>query len=161
MSTANKPYSAQQPAPAFANDPSGFWASVAAGDKTAGLKSLLPASTAYQSDTAVKARLLGSQLGWTPTQARFNGADITVSLSDAQFFLALESGGTTQEGRLTVVVNKFEFRAGAFPTFRDNLLIFAGGKWHAFLVAESVGQFDDNEPALTLYLEVDQNDNGD
>lgn len=158
MKGSNKPFTAQKPAPSFANDPSGYWRAVLRSDASSGLKSLLP-NTVFQADTAVKSRLLSSQVSWIPTQARFKGSHITVSLSDAQFFLALEDGGDTQQGRLTVVANKFEFGMG-FPSYNDTLDIYAAGKWHTLVVAELIGQFDDNEPALTLFLELDQNDHG-
>lgn len=156
----NRPFTAQQPAPLFANDESGYWSTIAQNNAASGLQSVLPSGTLFQSDTAVKSRLLSSQIEWTPTKARFKGSDIIVSLSDAQFFMALEEGGDTQQGRLTIIVNKFEFRMG-FPSYEDTLEIYAAGKWHELTVAELIGQHDDNEPALTLYLEKDQNDNGD
>jgi len=156
----NKPIQAQQPAPAFANDSGGFWAGVLSQNATQGISSLLPAGTVSQSDTAIKGRVLGAQIGWQPYEMRWNGNNITGSLSDAQFFLEVEAGGDTQQGRLTVLIDKLQFRAGAHPKFQDTISIQAGGKWHDFTVAEMIGEFDYNEPGLVLYLEKDSNELG-
>ena len=159
MKQFNKPLAQQKPIPAYANDTTGYWSAIARQDVTSGLRSLVPSGTLFQADNAVKSRLLSAQIEWVPVQARFKNANITASLSDAQFFLALESGGDTQQGRLTVMVNKLQFNTG-FPSYSDTFQIQAGGKWHSFTVAELIGQFDDNDPSLTLYLEIDQNDSG-
>lgn len=155
----NKPLQAQQPAPTFANDATGFWNGVLEANKASGLASMLPSGTLIQADTAVKGRLLANQIAWVPVSCRWKGSIIQASLSDAQFFLALESGGDTQQGRITIVVNKFSFSTG-FPGYNDTFEIQANGAWHQFVVAEMIGQNDDNEPALTLFLEKDQDDNG-
>ncbi len=158
----NKPFAAQQPAPLYANDPGGFFAAAMAQDRVSGLASLLPSATLVQADIAVRARLLEGQIGWTPTAATWKGCNLSVSLSDAQFRLVLEEGGDTQPGRLTIVVSKAQF--GGFgkgqPAYNDTFSIQAGGVWHAFVVAEMVGQHDDNEPALTLFLDKDQDELG-
>lgn len=160
--TRNNPLAAQKPAPVFANDPSGFFAGVLMENTTAGLSSLLPAGTLIQSDVAAKGRLLNAQINWTPAKARWKGCNLTVSLSDAQFQLVLEGGGDTQQGRLTIIVEKLQF--GGFgkglPTYDNSFEIQAGGVWHEFTVVEMVGQHDDNEPGLTLFLEKEQNDTG-
>lgn len=157
----NNPLAAQQPAPAFANDPSGFFAGVLRDNGTAGIASLLPGSTVIQSDVAAKGRLLSAQIEWTPAAARWNGCDIVVSLSDAQFLLALEEGGDTQQGRITIIVSKLLFGTKGFPKYGDTFKVKGAGRWHEFTVAEMVGQHDDNEPGLTLFLEKDQNELGD
>lgn len=157
----NKPLAAQQPPPAFANDPSGFFGAVLAANRAAGIASILPGGTVTQSDVAEKGRLLAGQIAWSPAEARWNGCNLTVSLSDAQFLLALEEGGDTQPGRITVIVAKLQFGANGFPGYSDTFKIQAGGKWHEFVIAEIVGQHDDNDPGLTLFLEKDQNDIGD
>lgn len=144
----------------YANDPGGFFGAALAQNATAGLLSLLPVATVLQSDTAVKGRLLAGQIAWTPTAARWNGCNLTVSLSDAQFLLALEEGGDTQQGRITILVLKSEFNNG-LPEFGDTFQINAGGKWHEFTISEMVGKNDDNEPGLTLFLEKEQNELGD
>lgn len=155
----NKPLQAQQPAPPFANDSGGYWNGVLEANRTSGLASVLPAETVLQSDTAIKGRLLEAQIGWVPISCRWKGSIIQASLSDAQFFLALESGGDTQQGRITIVVNKFLLGV-RFPSYNETFEIQAAGKWHQFVIAEMIGQNDDNEPALTLYLEKDQDNNG-
>jgi len=159
----NKPLAAQQPAPAYANDPGGFFGAVLAQNNVSGIASLLPGGMVAQSDVAVKGRLLASQIAWTPCQTRWNGCDVQASLSDAQFLLVLEAGGDTQQGRVTLLVSKIAF--GGFgkglPTYEDTFEIQAGGVWHAFVIAEMVGQHDDNEPGLLLFLEKDQNGIGD
>lgn len=156
----NKPLQAQQPAPAFANDSTGYWNGVLEANRTSGIASLLPSGTLIQADTAVKAQILLAQIGWIPVSCRWKGSIIPASLSDAQFFLALENAGDTQQGRITIIVNKFSFGVGV-PSYNDTFEIQAAGRWHQFVVAEMVGQNDDNEPALTLFLEKDQNDDGD
>lgn len=155
----NKPLAAQQPFPAFANDQSDFWGSVASENTTTGIGSLLPQGTLSQADNAVKSKLLDGQIAWVPVSVRWKGAVIQASLSDAQFFLALEEGGDTQQGRITLVVNKFRFGVN-FPSYQDTVEVQAAGEWHQFVVAEMIGQNDDNEPSLTLYLEKDTDDNG-
>lgn len=158
----NKPLAAQQPPPAYANDPGGFFGAIRDRSRTEGIGSLLPGGTVVQSDVAVKGQLLTGQIAWTPAQARWNGCNLTVSLSDAQFALILEEGGDTQPGRITILVTKLQF--GGFgkglPDYGDTFNIQAGGAWHEFVIAEMVGQHDDNEPGLTLFLEKDQNDIG-
>lgn len=155
----NKPLQAQQPAPPFANDSGGYWNGVLEANRTSGLASVLPSNTLIRSDTAIKGRLLQNQIGWVPVSCRWKGFIIQASLSDAQFFLALETGGDTQQGRITVVVNKFSLGVG-FPSYNETFEIQAAGKWHQFVIVEMIGQNDDNEPALTLYLEKDQDDHG-
>lgn len=159
MSRHNKPLASLQPAPRYANDATGFWGSVEAANESMGLSSLLPGGTVVQSDTAVKSRLLSAQIEWTPIQVRWKGCVFAASMSDAQFFLALESGGDTQQGRLVVTINKLLFNTG-FPGYNDTFEVQSSGKWHQFVIAELIGQHDDNEPALVLYLEKDQNDTG-
>lgn len=156
----NNPLAAQQPAPSFVNDPSGFFAGVLKENSTSGIASLLPGGTVIQSDVAAKGRLLSAQIEWIPAAARWNGCDIVVSLSDAQFLLALEEGGDTQQGRITIIVSKLQFGTKGFPTYGNTFKIKAAGLWHEFTVAEMVGQHDDNEPGLTLFLEKDQNELG-
>ena len=160
MSRRNNPLAAQQPAPAFANDPSGFFGAVLAENSTAGLSTILPGGTVCQSDVAAKGRLLAGQIAWTPAKARWNGCDLTISLSDAQFNLVLEEGGDVQPGRITVIAEKLQFGAKGLPKYGDTFKIQAGGFWHEFTIAEMVGQHDDNEPGLTLFLEKDQNELG-
>lgn len=155
----NNPVNAQQPAPLFANDPNGFWNSVARQNSTSGLGAILPHGTLNQADTAIAARQLTAQIGWRAVNIRWKGCHLKASLSDAQFFLALEQGGDTQQGRITLVINKFEFQTG-FPQYNDTIDLQASGKWHEFVVAEMLGHHDDNEPALTLFLEKDQNELG-
>lgn len=158
----NKPLAAQQPPPSFANDPSGFFGAALAQSRLTGIASLLPAGTVLQSDVMVKARLLSGQIAWTPAAARWNGCNLTVSLSDAQFALILEEGGDTQPGRVTILVEKLQF--GGFgkglPAFGDTFKIQSGGAWHEFTISEMVGQNDDNEPGLMLFLEKDQDATG-
>lgn len=156
----NNLLAAQQPPPAYANDPSGFFGEVLTANRTSGLASLLPANTLTQADNAVRARLLDGQIGWTPAHARWRNSNITISLSDAQFLLALEEGGEIESGRLTVLVSKLQFQT-TLPKQGDTLKIQAGGKWHEFEIMEIVGQYDDNEPGLTLFMEKEQNDIGD
>lgn len=156
----NKPFAAQQPAPAFANDPSGFFGGVLAQSRTAGIASLLPPGTVIQADVAAKGRLLTGQIAWTPAAARWNGCNLTVSLSDAQFLLTLEEGGDTQPGRITIIVEKLQFSTKGLPTYGDTFKIQAAGEWHEFTIVEIVGQHDDNDPGLTLFLEKDQNEIG-
>lgn len=160
MSNRNKPLDAQQPAPAFANDPSGYFGGVLAENRTAGIASILPGGTVIQSDVAAKGRLLTAQIEWTPAEARWNGCNLKVSLSDAQFLLNLEEGGETPQGRITILVTKLQFGTKGFPDYGDTFKIKAAGLWHEFVVAEMVGQHDDNEPGLTLFLEKDQNELG-
>lgn len=160
MSRRNNPLAAQQPPPAFANDPSGFFGAVLAENRTAGISSILPGGTVIQSDVAAKGRLLAGQIAWIPTKARWNGCNLTVSLSDTQFLLALEEGGPTQQGRLTVVVEKLQFGARGMPGYGQTFEIQAGGRWHAFTIGEMVGQHDDNEPGLTVVLDKDENELG-
>lgn len=157
----NKPLVAQQPAPAFANDPGGYWTAVADQNKLAGISSVLPGSTVIQSDMAVKSRLLQGQIGWTPCSASWKGGKFTASLSDAQFLLALAEGGDTQQGQITLLVAKLEFGAKDLPDYGDTIKIQAAGRWHEFAVTQIVGQHDDNEPGLTLFLDKDQNAIGD
>lgn len=156
----NNPLAAQQPAPAYANDADGFWQRNLAQNTVAGLTSLLQ-GTLIQSDVAVKGRLLANQIRWTPGKARWKNSDLVISLSDAQFFQALESGGDTQDGRITVLVEKLQFGAKGLPKYGDIFQIQAAGKWHEFFVAEMIGQHDDNEPGLTLFLNKEQNEIGD
>lgn len=156
----NNPIAAQQPPPAYANDPTGFWAANLADSRTGGIASILPVGTLTQADNAVKGRLLSAQIGWTPSPARWKNSNITVSISDAQFMLTLESGGDTQPGRITVLVEKLQFQTG-FPTYSDLIKIQAAGQWHEFEIVEIVGQHDDNDPSLTLFLEKVQNELGD
>jgi len=154
----NNPLAAQQPPPAFANDHSGFFGAVLAENHTSGISSLLPGGTVIQSDVAVKGRLLASQIAWTPAKARWNGCNITISLADSQFLLALETGGDTQQGRITVMVEKLQFGSTGLPGdggFGQTFEIQAGGKWIQFTIAEIFGQYDDNEPGLILSLERD------
>lgn len=153
----NNPIAAQQPPPAFANDPTGFWAANLAANATEGITSVLPVGTVTQSDIAAMGRLLAGQIGWTPSHAQWNGADLQVSLSDAQFMLALEEGGETQPGRITLLVSKLQFST-TFPAYGDIVKILAAGKWHEFEIVEIVGQHDDTDPGLTLFLEKAQND---
>ena len=130
-------------------------------NRTTGIASLLPGGTVFQSDVAAKGRLLASQIAWTPAKARWNKCNLTVSLSDAQFLMALEEGGDVQQGRITVLVEKLQFGARGFPGYGNTFEIQAAGRWHQFTVAEMLGQHDDNEPGLTLFLEKDQNELGD
>lgn len=159
----NKPLAAQQPAPAFANDPGGFFGAVLAQNNVSGISSLLPAGTVTQSDVAIKGRLLSSQIGWTPAKASWNGCVLNVSISDAQFLMALEQGGDNQQGRVTVLVEKLKLPGGLdFQSmYGDTFKLQAGGGWHEFVITGMVGQNDDNDPGLTLFLENDQNDIGD
>lgn len=156
----NNPLAAQQPPTAYANDPSGFFGEVLATNHTDGITSLLPANTLAQADMAVRARLLNGQIGWTPAYARWKNSNLTVSISDAQFMLTLEEGGDTQPGRITVLVAKLQFQT-TLPEYGDTFKIQATGKWHEFEIVEMVGQHDDNDPGLTLFLEKGQNDVGD
>lgn len=156
---ARNPQNQQQPAPAYLNDPTGVFTAAHRQNATAGIQTLLPASTAIQNDVAVKCRLLAGQIGWTPTEARWNNCNLVVSLQDTQFDLILESGGDMQQGRLMVIVEKSSFN-NAFPSFGDTFKIKAKGIWHEFNIAGISGQHDDNEPAITLALEKDQNDDG-
>lgn len=160
MSNRNKPLDAQQPAPAFANDPTGFFAAALALGRTCGLASLLPGGTVIQSDVAAKGRLLAGQIEWTPAVARWNGCNLKVSLSDSQFLLVLEQGGDTQQGRITILVEKLQFGAKGFPGYGNTFEIKAAGRWHQFTIAEMIGQHDDNDPGLTLFLEKDQDERG-
>lgn len=155
----NNPIQAQQPAPLFANDPDGFWGVVAGQNSVSGLGSILPQGIVIQSDVAQKGRLLDAQIAWTVISARWKGFILQASLSDAQFLLALESGGDLQQGRITLMVSKGQFQT-KFPAYNDTFEIKAAGVWHQFVVAEIIGQHDDNEPALTLFLEKDPDDNG-
>jgi len=157
----NNPIAAQQPAPAFANDPEGYFTAVLAENRTVGILSLLPGGTVIQSDVAAKGRLLAGQIAWTPAKARWKGCELVISLADAQFLLTLEEGGDTQPGRISILVEKLQFGAKGFPTYGDTFKIQAGGKWHEFVIVEIAGQHDDNEPGLTLFLEKDQNELGD
>jgi len=154
----NNPLAAQQPPPPFANDPDGFFGAILSENRTAGIASLLPSGTAFQQDVAAKGRLLAGQIGWVPAQARWNGCNITISLADAQFLLALETGGDTQQGRISVVVEKSQFGSTGLPGdggFGQTFEIQAGGKWIQFTIAEINGQYDNNEPGLNLLLERD------
>lgn len=160
MIRRNKPLNAQQPPPAFANDPSGFFGAILADNAAAGIGSLLPAGTVFQSDVTVKARLLAGQIRWTPAIARWKGCNLVVSLSDAQFMLELENGGDSQKGQVSILVLKTEFNAGAWPDYGDTVQLQAAAQWHEFLVVEMLGQHDDNDPGLTLVLDKEQNDNG-
>ncbi len=155
----NNPIAAQQPAPPFANDPTGFWTANMEENRARGLASLLPSGTVVQSDVAAKGRLLSAQINWMPAKARWKGSDLQISLSDAQFLQALEDGGDIQQGRITVLVLKAQFNTG-WPEYGDTFKIQAAGKWHEFSIAEIVGQHDDNEPGLMLFLEKEQNDIG-
>lgn len=163
MSRRNKPLAAQQPAPAYGNDPEGFWQGILNESRVAGISSLLPGHTVIQSDVAVKSRLLRAQIGWMPCAARWEGCNIQVSLSDAQFALMLEAGGDTQQGQITVLLEKLQF--GGFgkglPAYGDTIDIQSGGVWHAFTISQILGQHDDNEPGLTVLLDKDQNAIGD
>lgn len=160
MSSRNKPLAAQQPSPAYANDPSGFWGENLTDNRTAGIASLLPANTLTQADNAARGRLLAGQIGWTPTPARWNNSNIRVSLSDAQFLDDLQTGGETPQGRIAVIAAKLQFQT-TLPRCGDVLKIQAGGIWHGFEIVEMIGQHDDNDPGLTLFLEKAQNDVGD
>jgi len=151
----NNPIAAQQPAPLCANDPGGFFGAVLTANRTTGIASLLPGGTVFQSDVAAKGRLLAGQIAWVPAKARWNNCNLTVSISDASFLLALETGGDTQEGRLGILVEKLQFGASGFPGYGATFEIQAGGKWIQFTIAEITGQYDDNEPGLTLSLERD------
>jgi hypothetical protein len=159
MARKNNPLAAQQPAPLFANDPNGFWGAAVRSNSASGLGSILPAGTVLQSDIAVKGRLLGAQIGWQSVTVRWKGCELQASISDAQFFLALEQGGDTQQGRITLLITKLQFTTG-FPTYNDTFFLLAAGQWHQFVVVETIGQHDDNEPGLLLYLEKDQDDTG-
>lgn len=156
----NNPLAAQAPPPTFANDPSGFFTAALTENRIAGIASLLPGGTVIQSDVAAKGRLLAGQIAWVPAKARWNKCNLTVSLSDAQFLMALEAGGDVQQGRITVLVEKLQFGVMGFPGYGATFEIQSGGRWHQFTVAEMVGQHDDNEPGLTLFLEKDQNELG-
>lgn len=156
----NNPLAAQTPPSLFANDPGGFFTDALIADRTTGLASLLPGGTVIQQDVAAKGRILAGQIGWTPAHARWNKCDLTISLSDAQFMLALEEGGDMQQGRVTVVVEKQQFGARGLPQYGQVFAIQAAGRWHQFTIAEMVGQHDDNEPGLTLFLEKEQNELG-
>ena len=160
MSSRNKPLQAQQPAPLFANDQLGFWEGTVIANRSEGISSLLPPTTLQQSDTAIKGRLLAAQIGWTPTLVRWEGASFKCSISDAQFFLSVEEGGDTQQGKITLLLNKLELQVGKWPTYQQMVEVLAGGKWHSFVIADVSGQHDDNDPGLTLYLEKDQDDIG-
>lgn len=153
----NKPFAAQQPAPLFANDPDGYWTAVANENKLAGISSILPGGTVIQSDVAVKGRLLQGQIAWTPCSARWKGGNFKASISDAQFLLALEEGGDTQQGQITLLVEKLQFGVKGLPNYGDTIEIQSGGKWHEFVITQMVGQHDDNDPGLTLFLDKDQN----
>ncbi len=156
----NNPLAAQQPAPAFANDPSGFWGAVLSENAVAGIGSILPANTLTQADNAVKGRLLNAQISWTPAKARWKNSNLDVSLSDSQFLQMLEAGGDMPQGQVTVLVSKLQFSTG-WPDINDTLQIQARGKWHDFIIAGVSGNNDDNEPGLTLLLDKDQNEEGD
>jgi len=149
----------QQPAPKYANDGSGFWTNVLASNKALGVNSLLPQNTLIQADNATKARLLRAQIAWMPTKARWKKANLVVSLLDSQFSMSLEEGGEMQPGRITVMVEKLQLQT-TFPENGDVFKIQAAGKWHEFEIVEMVGQNDDNDPGLTLFLEKAQNDIG-
>lgn len=156
---ARNPQNQQQPAPAFLNDASGFFATALKQNQAAGIQSLLPVGTLIQNDVAVKGRLLSAQIGWTPTEARWNNCNLVISIQDAQFDLMLESGGDVQEGKITTMVEKVSFN-NAFPAYGDTFKIKARGTWHEFVIVGMSGQNDDNEPGLTIILEKDQNDDG-
>lgn len=159
MGTQNDPVAAQQPAPAFANDSQGYWAAILSQNATAGLGSLLPAGTVIQADIAVQARQLDAQISWRSTSVRWKGVIFQASISDADFSLILESGGDTQQGRITLVVSKLQFNMKP-PGYNETFLVQALGVWHEYTVSEMQGQNDDKEMAITYYLEKDQNDAG-
>lgn len=156
---ANNPLAAQQPAPSFANDNAGYWASLEAQNRTTGLAAVLPAGTIIQADIAIQARQLDAQISWRSTSVRWKGAIFQASISDADFSLILESGGDTQQGRITLVVSKLQFSTKP-PGYNETLLVQAMGSWHEYTVAEMQGQNDDKEMAITYYLEKSQNDQG-
>lgn len=109
----------------------------------------------------VKGNLLQSQIAWTPCVARWKGCNIKASLSDAQFLLTLEEGGDTQQGQITLLVEKLQFGARGLPQYGDTFDIQASGKWHEFIITQMVGHNDDNDPGLMLFLDKDQNAIGD
>ncbi len=153
------PIQQQQPAQPFLNDADGYWNGIASENAATGILSVLPGDTAIQSDTAIKGRLLAGQIRWIPAKARWGNCNLVISISDAQFALTLEEGGETQPGRITVLVEKSQFNTGT-PKNGDMFKIQAQGFWHEFVIVEMIGQHDDNEPGLTLYLEKEQNDDG-
>lgn len=151
MSRNNPINSQDRPAP-FANDPTGYWGKVLKANKERGLHRILPKGTLIQSDVMAKARLLQAQIGWSPVFIMWENLQLVASISDGQFSLLLESGGTTNQGTITLTVNKLEFDTN-YPAQQDSIMLKAGGQWLAFVVTDVDGYNDDNNPALTLTLQ--------
>lgn len=148
----NNPTDAQQPAPAFANDPTGFWGGILKANEAHGLQRVLPDNTMIQSDVMAKARLLQGQLNWSPVLIAWEGLEFVASIADNQLSLLLQSGGTTNQGTITLTINKLLFETN-FPSQQDRLQLKAGGQWLTFAVIDVDGENDDNNPALTITCE--------
>lgn len=156
MSRKNNLLGTQQPAPLYANDPTGYWTGIHQENARTGLSSLLPGGTLLQADVSIKGRLLAAQIAWQPVAARWGGKEFSVSMADTPFALDMENGGVVPNGTIAVQANKVIFPSGKFPIQDDTIeLRSASNQWVPWVVVTVEGQHDTTDPSLLLVMKLE------
>lgn len=147
MPTANSPQSQQRPAPAYANDPTGFWAANRRRNDT-NWAGLLPAGTILGADKEELNRIFRASLAWLTVTVRWDNVEFQASIDDGQAGMPLEMGGMGATGTITLVFSQSQFAAKDRPAQNHTIAIMAKGEWKNFTITSISEGFDEASDGL-------------
>ena len=152
MPTVNSPQSQQRPAPAYANDPTGFWAANGVANES-NWQAVLPAGTTLGADKAELNRIFRASLAWLTVTVRWDNIEFQASLDDGQAGMPLEMGGMGATGTITLVFSQEQFNAKDRPAQNHTIAIMAKGEWKNFRITSISEGFDEASDGLIATCE--------
>lgn len=147
MPETNSPQSQQTPAPAYANDPTGFWDRNRKANDTS-WASLLPAGTILGADKAEINRIFRASLAWLTVTVKWDNIEFQASIDDGQAGMPLEMGGLGAAGTITLVFSQSQFDPRHRPAQKHTIAIMAKGEWKNFTIDTISEGFDESDDSL-------------
>jgi hypothetical protein len=144
---SNSPPNQQQPAPLYANDPTGFWAANRLANDAA-WATLLPAGTTLGADKAELNRIFRASLAWLTVTVRWDNIEFQASIDDGQASMPLEMGGMGATGTITLVFSQAQFDPKNRPAQKHTIAIQAKGEWKNFTIDSISEGFDEMSDGL-------------
>ncbi len=136
--------------PAYANDPTGFWASARAAGVVA-WAAVLPGAV-IQADLSVMADDIKAAINWMPVKFSWRGYSYSASLSSNGITGDLEPGGIFQSGAITLVCLQTDFD-GAYPELKDQIILTSNGADLFYQISGISPVIDGNDPSFTITAE--------